>query len=168
MVKDIEPGAASAFPANITALNGKIYFSALTSTYGLEPWVSDGKESGTQLLMDTKPGTTWSEPTGFIEMGKKIYFITDGDFSFWGEIWKSDGTTAGTKLVKNIGDVGFGGAAISQPTVVNGLLFFTFLNFESGSWELWRSDGSGAGTYPVSANTFFPYVPAQLTNYHNK
>jgi ELWxxDGT repeat protein len=57
MVKDIEPGLAASFVyiPNITALNGRLYFSAATSTNGLEPWVSDGTKSGTHLLKDVGP-----------------------------------------------------------------------------------------------------------------
>ncbi|HYK43967.1 MAG TPA: ELWxxDGT repeat protein, partial [Parafilimonas sp.] len=168
MVKDIEPGAASTYLYNITAVNGKIYFSAATAAYGLEPWVSDGTENGTQLLMDIKPGPLWSYPTEFAGADNQVYFVSDGDFSSWGALWKTDGTTAGTKLVKSIGDEGGGGTLITQPTEANGQLFFTFLNFSTFSWELWRSDGTNAGTYAVSSNTYFPSVPAQLTHYNNK
>ena len=170
MVKDLEPGAPSSLLFNITAVNGKIYFTAYSS-YGNGAWVSDGTESGTQLLISV------GESTEFFAMGKKTYFIADGDFSYWGSIWETDGTTAGTTRVIDIGDAGYGGEQITQPTVVNGILFFTFLSYEFYEWELWRSDGTDAGTYHVGPSYPFidwttgeivNYMPAQLTNYNNK
>ena len=171
MVIDLEPGAASSFLFDITAVNGRIYFSGYASAYGAGVFVSDGTESGTQLLINV------NNPTKYFAMGKEVYFIADGDFSLLGAIWKTDGTTAGTTRVLNIGDQMFGGEQINQPTFVNGLLFFTFLNYETFSWELWRTDGTDAGTYHVGPSypaldfttwEFTNYIPAQLTNYNNK
>jgi ELWxxDGT repeat protein len=169
MVKDIEPGIASGYISNITAANGKIYFTAY-STLGSGAWVSDGTESGTQLLASV------SDPIGFFAMGKKVYFIASG-FSFWTSIWETDGTIAGTKQIIELGDKGFGGEQITQPTIVNGLLFFTFIDYETFSWQIWRSDLTDAGTYHVGPsypvldptwNFFENFTPAQLTNYKNK
>ncbi len=153
MVMDAEPGAAPSDPYNITAANGKLYFSATTLTNGLEPWVSDGTSPGTKILMDVKQGDVSSYPTEFIGFGKYVYFATDGEFSTAGTLWKTDGTATGTTLVKSIGDIDAGGAYISQLAKSNGLLFFTFLSFSSGAWELWRSDGTDQGTYHVGTNT---------------
>ena len=64
------------------------------------------------------------------------------------ELWKSDGTAAGTVLVKDINP----GSAWSYPdnlTNVNGTLFFT-ANDGSGTSRLWQSDGTAAGTVPVA------------------
>ena len=61
------------------------------------------------------------------------------------ELWKSDGTTAGTVLVADIRP-GASGAAVSLPTKVNGTLFFRANDGSTGS-ELWAldldSDGDG-------------------------
>ncbi|MEP7374762.1 MAG: ELWxxDGT repeat protein [Chitinophagaceae bacterium] len=162
MVKDLEPGEASTYITNITAVNGKIYFAAAASSYGLEPWVSDGTEVGTFLLKDIKPG--WSYPTEFVGIGNTVYFVTDGDFSFYGSLWKTNGTPEGTVLVRNLGDTGDGGAGIFQTVAANGLLFFSFYSFASGGSELWRSDGSDAGTFHIGPPASFP---VQLTNFNN-
>src|SRR5207248_1354608 len=60
------------------------------------------------------------------------------------ELWTSDGTAAGTVLVKDINP----GSSSSYPyslTAVNGKLFFTANDGVHGQ-ELWRSDGTAAGT----------------------
>jgi ELWxxDGT repeat protein len=80
------------------------------------------------------------------------------------ELWKSDGTDAGTVLVKDIRS----GLSTSSPrhlTNVNGTLFFSANNGTNGQ-ELWKSNGTDAGTVLVkdirsgTAGSF----PSYLTN----
>ena len=63
------------------------------------------------------------------------------------ELWKSDGTAAGTVLVKDI----YPGSGSSYPaylTNVNGTLYFSADDGTNGK-ELWKSDGTAAGTVLV-------------------
>ena len=63
------------------------------------------------------------------------------------ELWKSDGTTNGTVMVKDV----YTGAGNSSPdwlTNVNGTLFFAATDAAAGR-ELWKSDGSDTGTVRV-------------------
>src|SRR5262245_37843136 len=60
------------------------------------------------------------------------------------ELWRSDGTSAGTWLVRDI----LPGATGSSPfglVLVNGVLYFAANDGVSGT-ELWRSDGTSSGT----------------------
>jgi len=64
------------------------------------------------------------------------------------ELWKSDGTAAGTVMVKDI-DEGSGHALYPTPFVVlNGTIFFIAEDGVHGR-ELWKSDGTAAGTVMV-------------------
>ncbi|MGJ5635029.1 hypothetical protein, partial [Nostoc sp. CALU 1950] len=63
------------------------------------------------------------------------------------ELWKSDGTEAGTVRVKDINTA----TIHSSPqnlTNVNGTVYFV-ANDSSGDSELWKSDGTEAGTVRV-------------------
>ncbi|HQR14657.1 MAG TPA: Ig-like domain-containing protein [Nitrospira sp.] len=74
-------------------------------------------------------------------------FFTAGDGVNGVELWKSDGTAAGTVLVKDI----VPGISSSTPellTNVNGTLFFRVLDPVNGP-ELWKSDGTVGGTVLV-------------------
>ncbi|MBX3411490.1 MAG: hypothetical protein KF708_02140 [Pirellulales bacterium] len=63
------------------------------------------------------------------------------------ELWITDGTTVGTRLVKDIMP-GLASSSPSQLTNVNGTLFFTARTPNEGV-ELWKSDGTAAGTVLV-------------------
>lgn len=63
------------------------------------------------------------------------------------ELWRTDGTAAGTRLVKDI-EPGAGSSSPSGLTVIGGTLFFAAYDSANGR-ELWRSDGTAEGTVLV-------------------
>jgi ELWxxDGT repeat protein len=73
-----------------------------------------------------------------------------------GELWKSDGTAAGTVRVLKL----YPNSAVNptQPVVVNGALYFSVSG--GASRDLWRSDGTAAGTTVIKS---FPSGEAPLT-----
>jgi ELWxxDGT repeat protein len=87
-----------------------------------------------------------SSPSALTVVNGTLFFAAD-DVTHGVELWKSDGTAAGTVLVKDINP----GAGDSDPnwlTNVNGRLFFRADDGTNGS-ELWQSDGTAAGTVLV-------------------
>jgi ELWxxDGT repeat protein len=101
------------------------------------------------LVKDINPGTApafTSQGTGAVAVNGVLYFrANDGSNGI--ELWKSDGTTSGTVMVKNI----MPGGGSSRPdllTNVNGTLFFQADDGVHGP-ELWKSDGTEVGTIMV-------------------
>jgi len=62
------------------------------------------------------------------------------------ELWKSDGTDAGTVLVKDI----LPGIASSNPTNLVAVGNTLFFSANTNGFELWKSDGTSAGTVMVA------------------
>src|SRR5262249_56380828 len=98
-----------------------------------------------QMVLDINTALS-SNPSQIVAVGSTTYFTADDGVNGV-ELWKSDGTAAGTVLVKDINP----GSASSNPsslTNVNGTLFFTASDGSTGV-ELWKSDGTAAGTVLV-------------------
>lgn len=74
-----------------------------------------------------------------------------------GELWRSDGTEAGTWQVKDIDPEG--GSRPEELTAVGDQLLFTAFDPSAGR-EIWRSDGTEAGTVRVQ-----DLVPGSLSSY---
>lgn len=144
LVKDINASGDS-MPSELTALGGKVYFSAKGGGKGRELWSSDGTSAGTVRVRDIRPGTAGASPWNMAAINGLLYFSAD-DGIHGRELWVSDGTGLGTRLVKDINPNGD-----STPfhfTEFNGLVYFPADDGTSGR-ELWRTDGTNAGTRRV-------------------
>ncbi len=132
-------------------LNGRLLFRADDGPHGYELWTSDGTPGGTRLTRDICPGSCSSGvlpvlSSGFARIYRgSLYF---GATSPRGrELWRSDGTAAGTALVRDI----CRGACSAGPDlreVVNDRLLFNAGN--AGGSGLWRTDGTAQGTVQIS------------------
>jgi len=154
LVRDIVPGPGSSGPGLLAASGGRILFRGYDPAHGPEPWVSDGTEAGTQRLADVNPGSDSSlYYTGSDEWNRAVAF--QGGFLFVAdngttgqELWKTDGTPAGTALVKDIlPGPRFPDSEPQGLTVFNGAVYFAAR--DSRGYELWKSDGTEAGTVLV-------------------
>jgi ELWxxDGT repeat protein len=63
---------------------------------------TDGTQAGTVLVKDINPGPGDSWPSGFTPMNDVLFFIADSG-SGRAQLWKSDGSTAGTVFVAEVG-----------------------------------------------------------------
>ena len=166
MVKDVNPGTGSSdssFSYDITTSGGKLYFSALDDLHGTELWVSDGTKAGTNLLTDIVPGNGSSNPQYLTDVNGILYFFISyfdyNTFIFYNQLWKTDGTVAGTVLVSDFTN----GYLLAQLMNVNGRMFFTFNSFINGA-ELYTSDGTTEGTVKIAyINSFSGILPTHLT-----
>ena len=145
LVKDINPGLDSSAPADLTNVNGILFFRADDGIHGVELWKSDGTAEGTVLVADISPGPDASVPADLTHVNGTLFFRAD-DGIHGAELWKSDGTAEGTILVADI-NPGPGTSFPSELTNVNGTLFFHAADVAHGT-ELWKSDG----TYNVPRN----------------
>jgi ELWxxDGT repeat protein len=167
VLADIAPGADSSSPNRFTAAGSRLYFTATTAATGRELWITDGTPAGTHAVADIQPGVGSgigeAPEVGYLDdnafplhrfagVGNRLFFYADGGTGTGEELWVSDGTAAGTSLVKDI----FPGARSSEilwmtaaPTGSGGQrTYFTADDGVHGR-ELWVSDGTAAGTRMV-------------------
>ena len=159
-------GTASSSPHSLKEFNGELFFAATVSGSGTELWKSDGTSTGTVFLQDIRPGsssglesttTTFNgERETFFEFSNELFFF--GNTGNGIELWKTDGTSAGTVSVKNFTQgIVYGNGKYSSNAereklgvIFNNELYFLVVksspvpsNFRG---ELWKTDGTTAGT----------------------
>jgi len=182
-VFDIRPGSADAGIRIMATIGDTVYFAADDGVHGSELWKSDGTAAGTSMVKDIRPGASSSDPgkavissvlsyTNFSAtvIGGILYFAAN-DGANGVELWRSDGTEAGTSLVKNI-NPGSAGSTPAELLNVDGVLYFSANDGVRGQ-ELWKSDGTSAGTvlvsdvFPINNWPFFNGShPRQLTPFN--
>jgi large repetitive protein len=126
---------------------------------GMELWKSDGTPAGTQLVkridqsdasglaLDINP----NYPAKADLAGTLLLSADDG--SAGRELWRSDGTEAGTWLLKDLDTSGSG-----SPSDLT--RFGSKVYFSGNLWQLWSSDGSEAGTVPFPLGCSHSLTPA--------
>lgn len=181
-VKAIGPGTAG--PYGFTKFNGKLYFIATDSTHGAELWVTDGSTPGTQMVKDINPFVNKSAfnvnqgnyNSHLIQiMNGKMYFIAD-DSLHGNEIWESDGTAAGTQMVKDIFPVADSSSISGQYytnenfLLVGNKIYFPANDGTGNGIELWSTDGTSTGTQMVKdiAPGSFGSNPSAFIAYQDK
>lgn len=175
LLKDIIPGTGIPFILLVDAVNypGIFIFPISDGTSRSELWQSDGTPGGTVLFKSFTPITA-GPPLIFVPFAADLntqtftqpffqgnkFFFTGGTSTEGNELWISDGTLAGTSMVKDIYAGTGDGINISNGIsylYTTGALFFKGTTAAQGD-ELWKSDGTSAGTaivqdiYPGTGN----------------
>ncbi len=158
---DLEVGSNGSIPTNFTAADDVFYFTAVTSDKGDQLWKSDGTAENTVPVKDMDPNSSARDQDlfssdffyGHIKQGGDIngllfFAAKNGDYGI--ELWKSDGTDAGTVMVKDLmAGVNFS----SRPgdfVELNNTLYFAAYAIDN-SRNLWKSDGTEEGTVMVKS-----------------
>jgi ELWxxDGT repeat protein len=156
LVKDIYPGALSGNPTVFTTCNNRLLFSAYGSPTGLELWVSDGTAINTRQLKDINKTTTASSYAGsyynaMVPTANGAVFIASQK-DFGTELYQSDGSTAGTNLLKDILP-GENGSWPRSLMVKNGYTFFVAVGPDENNFPtsgIYRTNGTTAGTVRIA------------------
>jgi ELWxxDGT repeat protein len=110
-------------------------------------------QSPAVLVKDISPGPAQASPSALaalVVVGNQAFFAADDGF-LGRELWATDGTRQGTRLVADLCPGRCGGEPQAF-TPSGDLMFFVAGNTTSGdnSFWLWRTDGSDDGTYPLA------------------
>jgi ELWxxDGT repeat protein len=98
------------------------------------------------LVADIEPGADSSHPHDIIDADGTLYFYAaDPRFPSKQALWNSDGTAAGTVLVKD--QITTMESELSNLASIGGTVFFNAPY--QGFTYLWKTDGTAAGTIPL-------------------
>ena len=141
----------------VGAHGGKFYAAAKLFNERLTRlWVSDGTATGTRVIKEFRGGERLFEPPAFEvaefqSFGPSMYFTLSEDGAFnEQELWKTDGTPAGTVLVRDFRSIPRTNNVEELTPVGDALFLFTG---PVDMWEparLWRTDGAAAGLTTLS------------------
>ena len=139
------PGTVALSPAIERAtgylpFNGSVYFMGATDA-GWDLYKTDGTPGGTTMAVDL-PGTERSGGHVLLNLGGALHFFHhagDYDNGTASGLYRSDGTAAGTKLVKA------GVLPHNLPVVSRDQILFA-TGYAAHGLEPWSSDGTPAGT----------------------
>jgi ELWxxDGT repeat protein len=178
-------------------LGQELLFAADSSSggSGIELYRSDGTAQGTSLVKDINPYLYFagnqngclplsSSPGPGVVIGKSVLFAAD-DSVHGRELWTSDGTTRGTRLLADINPLSLpatpGGCGADSPTsgfssnpdgfarLGAGAVALFAADDGTAGRELWRTDGTPRGTRRIADLLPGPYgsAPHDLTRFSN-
>ena len=114
-------------------------------------WSFGGSTVAPFQVADGQP-TNGSMCTTYNAVSGSTWYFVANDGVHGCQLWKTDGTTAGTALVKDLASAAGGATLESAPlTAAGGYVYFALTNYPGG---LWRSDGTDAGTQVVVPNVY--------------
>ena len=141
LLHDICPGACSSWAFGFQRLGGVLLFGANDGAHNYEIWRTAGQ--GAVRVSDLE------EPLDFFAIpGRDNLVFSHLEKATGMELWSTDGTRAGTRLLQDINPALFGGSFPSHFQDVDGKLWFVTAKPEHA---LWRSDGTAPGTVRIYA-----------------
>jgi ELWxxDGT repeat protein len=143
MVADSVPGTASPDARLLTAAGNTLFYIADDGTHGDELWASDGTAAGTGMVKDINPsGNSFAAgDLNDIANVNGTLFVDANDGTHGEALWKSNGTAAGTVLVKDVD-------TLEAFTPFQGSLFFSASDSTHDA-QLWKSGGTPGTTFAV-------------------
>jgi ELWxxDGT repeat protein len=165
LLEDIVPGANSGYPRHLASQSSKLFFVAFDEVGEERLWWTDLTTLVSQEVDIPDGLTALADLTTFHD--DLLFTARHPDFGI--ELWRSDGTAAGTNLVRDV-RVGSRSSKPQDLVVVGDRVLFTAYEEQRGR-ELWCSDGTSQGTRLLadlapgtlsSRPLFFTFVGSRL------
>jgi ELWxxDGT repeat protein len=162
------------YPSSAGVMSGVAYFTADDGISGNELWRSDGTVAGTYLVADIAPGPYVPPPCaprsycppdpipppansdpiqlGGTAIANRIFYFTANDVTHGRELWRTDGTAAGTRIVVDLNPGPGDGTTLILGAIGSRVYFCGVTTSVYGaSFSLWATDGTAQGTVQVSS-----------------
>jgi len=148
-IEDPSPGPIGPSPTELVAFRGSLFFAATDFAVGSSAlWRGDGTTAGTVPVKHLA-----GYPFRLTIAGRNLFFTGGYTGGHENELWVSDGTPQGTRLVTDLTPASGYAFTTNVAAVGNSLFFVRNIRPsipEPGRQELWRSDGTAANTVRVA------------------
>ncbi|RYE25644.1 MAG: T9SS type A sorting domain-containing protein [Sphingobacteriales bacterium] len=161
MVKDIDPSTSAVGSFDMVAFNNSVYFQKSDGGANENLWMSDGTAAGTQKVT----GDCYA-PSQLTVFGDKLYFIgvsNDGSNTLT-QLWQTNGTTAGTKMVRPAGNTVTNSLGGAELTPLGDHLYFSAKYDEGTGYELWSMYAFPTSVEAVAKHDAITIYPNPATN----
>jgi ELWxxDGT repeat protein len=138
-LRNFHPVSGQVVPTQLTAVGERLFFSA-AAVSEVELWTFDGENFAALRELNR------SNDHELTAAGGRLFFVAR-DPDHGEELWASDGTETGTRLVRDI-DPGPASSSPRHLAEIDGRLLFAACDAES--CKIWESDGSDPGTQPLA------------------
>ena len=140
---------SNCYPISLVNVNGVLYIIDVNMSNEWEIWKSDGTDAGTTFGVNlTALGAT--NVFYMTAANNLLYFTAENNITYSNnELWRTDGTSAGTFMLKDIDPDPYGEGPIHLTAYKNKIFFF---EKDGTHTYLWLSDGTTAGTTYASVS----------------
>jgi uncharacterized delta-60 repeat protein len=168
---ELYPGATASYPSGFTTIGNGVYFDANTPDGTARLWRTDGTAAGTAELSSTVTVGAYNTnsaygppPPTFVGINGTAYFA-GADATGGAELWRTDGTAAGTRRVVDL-IPGSTGSYPADLTVFNGEVAFVAETAPNGTYagDVYLSDGTAAGTVRLTATLAHTLNPSGISS----
>ncbi len=154
LLADINPGTADSDPQDFTVVGDQLFFTAVRQGFGRELWVTNGRT--TRLVKDIAPGSRQSFPSRLTASGQLLFFTADSNDGNGVQLWQSDGTPPGTRVVLPPDVADLRSLSLSD---IDGTLYAGVLSAAGG--EIWTVNSATGLAEQVA--TGFDIAPSGFT-----
>jgi ELWxxDGT repeat protein len=136
---------------NLAVSGSQLFFEGFTSATGSELWVSDGSDAGTRMVTEIYPGTKGGLESIYSGLGLTPFrggvLFPANDGIHGRELWFSDGTASGTRLLRDFipGPLGVWDTSYADITTLGNRAYFSASDADHGR-EVFVTDGTESGT----------------------
>jgi ELWxxDGT repeat protein len=159
ILQDINQEPMFAIGYRFFSFGGNLFFDIPANN--CQVWRSNGSTAGTELFLEFTYGSGNNGNCLDPYLAGDLFYFQNRDPDHGNELWVSDGTQAGTHLLKDI-NPGPEGIGLWNPFPLGDKLFF-FAGDSSDKMTFWVTDGSRDGTVALYSGipTFedFPFFP---------
>ncbi len=150
IVKDIKAGTGNSLPWAFCKIGSDVFFTCMQTGLERKLWKTDGTAAGTVQVAVAEPFYILDNAVGIVN-NKMIFYAHNTVDGY--EPYVSDGTAAGTFMLKDINTGGNSWLSQSQNAHLRFNSRYCFFVANNGTANaLWRTDGTSAGTVQLTTN----------------